>query len=119
MSRIESSGVVVSDSLSLASSLAITPSSSAVLAGRAYSTSQALLQSQMTILGPRMTLFLDEVRCLQQIVHTCDEVRAIANAGVLAGLQVAEEVRGTLATSFVDSDTLVGDEIANEAEDYD
>ena len=117
MSKIKSLGVVVSDSLSLANNSVLIPASVDQLT-TASSTSQAQLQSQVARLGPQMTLFLGEVRRLQQIVRTCNEVQAIANAGVLAGLRVAEEVRGTLTTSFVDSDTLIGDEITNEAEDF-
>ena len=117
MSRIESSGIVEPNRQFLANSLGLTLAS-VDQPTIASSTSQVHLQNQVTSLGPQMTLFLAEVCRLQQIVRTCSEVQAIANAGVLAGLRVAEEVRGTLTTSFVDSDTLVGDEITNEAEDY-
>jgi hypothetical protein len=54
---------------------------------------------------------------LQQVVRICEEVRTVANMNVLDGVQVAENMRGALA--IFDSDSLVGDEIANEAEDYD
>jgi hypothetical protein len=40
------------------------------------------------------------------------------NTVALEGLWVAEDAQGVL-TSFVDSDTLVGVEVANEAKDYD
>jgi hypothetical protein len=39
------------------------------------------------------------------------------SAVALEGSQVAEEAHEVLA-SFIDSDTLVGDEITNEVEDY-
>jgi hypothetical protein len=53
---------------------------------------------------------------LQQVIWICEEVQAVANMNALDGVQVAENMRGALAV--FDSDSLVGDEIANEAEDY-
>jgi hypothetical protein len=53
---------------------------------------------------------------LQQVVRICEEVRAIVNMSVLDGVQVAENMQGVLV-SF-NSDSLVGNEIANKAEDY-
>jgi hypothetical protein len=53
---------------------------------------------------------------LQQVVWICEEVWAIANMNILDGVQVAEDMRGVLVA--FDSDGLVGDEIVNEAEDY-
>jgi hypothetical protein len=60
--------------------------------------------------------FRDRVLRFQQVVRICEEVRAIANMNVLDGALVAESMRGALAV--FDSDSLVGDEIANEAENY-
>jgi hypothetical protein len=60
--------------------------------------------------------FQDRVLRLQQVIRICEEVRAIANMNVLDGVQVAENMQGALAV--FDSDSLVGDEVANEAEDY-
>ena len=93
MSRIESSGAVVSDSLFHACKLVLTPSTSTNLDMIASSMSQAHLRSQVTNLGLRMTSFLAEVHRLQQIVCICSKVQVIVNTGVLAGLRVAEEVR--------------------------
>jgi hypothetical protein len=53
---------------------------------------------------------------LQQVVQFCEEVRAIVNMNILDGVRVAENMQGVLV-SF-DSDSLIGEEIANEAEDY-
>jgi predicted metal-dependent enzyme (double-stranded beta helix superfamily) len=64
-----------------------------------------------------MLAFQREVLRLQAILRTCEEVRAIVSAVALEGSRVAEEANEVLGT-LVDSDTLVGDEIANEAEDY-
>jgi hypothetical protein len=61
--------------------------------------------------------FRDRVLRLQQVVRICEEVRAVANMNVLDGVLVAENMRGALAV--FNSDGLVGDEIANETEDYD
>jgi hypothetical protein len=58
--------------------------------------------------------FRERVLRLQQVIWICEEVRAIANMNVLDGVQVAENMRGALAV--FDSDSLIGDEIANEAE---
>ena len=69
-------------------------------------------------LGPRMRSFQAEVVRLQQIVRTCNEVQAIANMVASEGFRAAEVARESWLNP-VDSDTLVGDEVANEAEDYD
>jgi hypothetical protein len=74
------------------------------------------LTLRLTALGPQMEFFRERVLLLQQVVRICEEVWAIANMNVLDGVRVAENMRGVLV-SF-DSDILVGDEIANEAEDY-
>jgi hypothetical protein len=60
--------------------------------------------------------FQERVLRLQRVVRICEEVQAIANMNVLDGVQVAEDMRGALVA--FDSDSLVGDEIANEAADY-
>jgi hypothetical protein len=74
------------------------------------------LTPRLTALGPQMEFFRKRVLHLQQVVRICEEVRAIVNMSVLDGVWVAESTWGVLV-SF-DSDSLVGDEIANKAEDY-
>jgi hypothetical protein len=107
MSRIESSGIVVSESLLHTSAQAAsTLESLGILA----------LTPRSTNLGLQMQSFQGRVLRLQQVVCICEEVRVIANTVALEGMWVAEDAWGVL-TSF-DGDTLVGDEIANEGEDY-
>jgi hypothetical protein len=76
----------------------------------------ALIPRMMSV-GPWMLSFQREVLRLQQILHTCEEVQAIVSVVALEGSQVAEEAHEVLV-SFVDSDTLIGDEITNEVKDY-
>jgi hypothetical protein len=109
VSRIKTLGVVVSDSLLCAFTQVVgTPESPDTL---------ALIPGMMS-LGLQMQSFQGRVLHLQQIICICEEVQVIVNIVALEGLRVTEDARGVL-TSFVDSDTLIGDEVANKAEDYD
>jgi hypothetical protein len=77
---------------------------------------QLALTPRLVALGPQMEDFRNRVLRLQQVVRICEEVRSVANMNVLDGALVAESMRGALAV--FDSDSLIGDEIANEAENY-
>jgi hypothetical protein len=106
-SRITSLGGIVSESqLHAFSRVADTPELLDSLA----------LTLRLMNLGPQMQFFQERVLCLQQVVQICEEVWAVVNMSVLDGVRVADNVRGVLTS--LDSDTLVGDEIANEGEDY-
>jgi hypothetical protein len=51
------------------------------------------LTPRLTNLGPQMEFFRERVLRLQQVVHICEEVQAIANMSVLDGVRVADGVR--------------------------